>query len=99
MKTTFTLALLLVSLTSCSYLTKTGRQEHAYRSYIRKSSVVRVKQQKKFHFRVPQMAIRQDSPVIMTAPESPQSVTSSGSEGSTSSGSEQSSPADATSPN
>ena len=93
MKTTFTIALLLLSLTSCSYLTKTGRQEHAYRTYIRKSSVVRVKQQKKFHFRVPQMDIRQNSPMITTAPESPQSMTAS-----QSSGSDQSSTADQPSP-
>jgi hypothetical protein len=77
MKSRVTLLLLLISLTSCSYLTKTGRQEMAYRKYIRKSSVVRTKQQKKFHFRVPQMDIRQNSPTMISAPESPQSVTSS----------------------
>ena len=68
---------LVFSLTSCSYFTKTGRQELAYRKYIRKSSVVRARQQKKFHFRVPDMAIRQDAPVMTTAPESPQSATAS----------------------
>ena len=98
MKTTFTIVLLLVSLTSCSYMTKSGRQARAYRNYIRKSSVVRVKQQKKFHFRVPQMDIRQNSPMITTAPESPQSMTASGSEGSMSSGLDQSSTADQPSP-
>jgi hypothetical protein len=49
----------------------------AYRRYIRKSSVVRAKQQKKFHFRVPTMDIRQNAPTMTSAPESPQSVTSS----------------------
>lgn len=101
MKTTLPIVLVLLGLTSCSYLTKSGRQEHAYRSYIRKSSVVRVKQQKKFHFRMPQMAIRQDSPVMTSAPESPQSVTaaqSSSSDGSTPSDLEQSSPTEQTSP-
>jgi hypothetical protein len=69
---------LLFSLTSCSLLTKRGRQERAYRNYIRKSSVARVKQQRKFKFRTPQLAIRQDAPSITTQqPESPQSVTSS----------------------
>ena len=78
MKTRLSILLLLVfGLTSCSYLTKTGRQELAYRKYIRKSSVVRARQQKKFRFRAPQMEIRQDAPVMTTAPESPQSVTAS----------------------
>lgn len=75
MKSKFVIFLLLFSLTSCSYMTKHGRQEHAYRSYIRKSSVVRAKQQRKFHFRTPQMAIRQDAPTMTTVSESPQSVT------------------------
>jgi hypothetical protein len=77
MKSRYIFLLLCFSLTSCSYLTKTGRQEMAYRRYIRKSSVVRTKQQKKFHFRVPQMDIRQNAPTMTSAPESPQSVTSS----------------------
>jgi hypothetical protein len=73
----FIVLLLAFGLTSCSYLTKTGRQELAYRKYIRKSSVVRARQQKKFHFRVPQMAIRSDAPVMSAEPEGPQSVTAS----------------------
>lgn len=75
MKSRFVILLLLCSLTSCSYLTKSGRQERAYRSYVRKSSVVRAKQQKKFKFRTPEMAIRQDAPNMTTESGSPQSVT------------------------
>lgn len=56
-------------------MTKRGREEYSYRKYVRKSSVVRTKQQKKFKFRTPQMAIRQDAPTMSTQPESPQSVT------------------------
>jgi hypothetical protein len=70
------LIILLCGLTSCSYFTKRGRQEHAYRSYIRKSSVVRAKQQRKFKFRTPEMAIRQDAPAMTTESESPQSMSS-----------------------
>jgi hypothetical protein len=101
MKTTFTVVLLLVSLTSCSLLTKNGRQARAYRNYVRKSSIVRTKQQKKFHFRVPQMAIRQDSPMVTTGPEYPQSMTaaqSSAPDSFTPTGSEQASPVEQTSP-
>ena len=101
MKITFPIVLLLIGLTSCSYMTKSGRQARAYRNYIRKSSVVRVKQQKKFHFRVPQMDVRQDSPMVTTAPESPQSMTasqSSGPDSFTPASSEQSSTADQPSP-
>jgi hypothetical protein len=70
------LLLLLVSLTSCSYLTPSGRRAYAYRSYVRKASIVRTRRQrKKFHFHMPQMAIRQDSPTITSVSDSPQSVT------------------------
>jgi hypothetical protein len=80
MKSRFIVLVLLCSLTSCSYLTKQGRQERAYRSYIRKSTVVRAKQQRKFKFRTPEMAIRQDAPAMSAEPgssQSPQSMTAS----------------------
>jgi len=77
MKSRFFVLVLLFSLTSCSYFTKQGRQEHAYRSYVRKSSVARVKQQRKFKFRTPTMGIRQDAPIMSAEPESPQSMSSS----------------------
>jgi hypothetical protein len=77
MKSRLVIFLLLCSLTSCSYLTKSGRQERAYRNYVRKSSATRTKQQSKFKFRTPEMAIRQDAPSMTAEPESPQSVTTS----------------------
>jgi hypothetical protein len=77
MKSRFIVLVLLCSLTSCSYLTKQGRQERAYRNYIRKSSVMRVRQQRKFKFRTPEIAIRQDAPTMTIQPESPQSMTAS----------------------
>jgi hypothetical protein len=80
MKSRFIFLMLLCSLTSCSYLTKQGRQERAYRNYVRKSTVVKAKQQRKFKFRTPEMAIRQDSPNMTAEPgssQSPQSMTAS----------------------
>jgi hypothetical protein len=68
--------LLLSALTSCSYLTARGRQEHAYRNYVRKSSIARVKRQQKFKFRAPEMAIRQDAPTMTAEAQGPQSVSS-----------------------
>ena len=77
MKSRLIILVVLASLTSCSYLTERGRQEYSYRKYVRKSSVVRAKHQKKFRFRTPEMAIRSDAPIMTTEPESPQSVTTS----------------------
>ena len=77
MKSKFVILLLLSSLTSCSYLTKSGRQQRAYQNYVRKSSATRTRQQSKFKFRTPEMAIRQDAPVMTAQPESPQSMTTS----------------------
>jgi hypothetical protein len=77
MKSRLVIFLLLCSLTSCSYFTKSGRQDRAYRNYVRKSSATRAQQQSKFKFRTPEMAIRQDAPVMTAEPESPQSMTAS----------------------
>ena len=97
MKIKLIVLLMLVSLTSCSFLTSRGRQEYSYRKYIRKSSVVRARQQKKFHFRAPQMAIRENAPTMTTQPESPQSMTAAPSE--QPAVAEQSAPAPAPPPN
>jgi hypothetical protein len=56
-------------------MTKRGREEYSYRKYVRKSSVTSYKRAKKFKFRTPEMAIRQDAPSMTAQPESPQSVT------------------------
>jgi hypothetical protein len=77
MKSRLVIFFLLCSLTSCSYLTKSGRQQRAYQNYVRKSTATRARQQSKFKFRTPEMAIRQDAPVMTAEPESPQSVTAS----------------------
>ncbi|MGI9086899.1 MAG: hypothetical protein ACR2HH_04020 [Chthoniobacterales bacterium] len=46
---------LSLTLTSCSMLTKSGRQQHAYEKYVRRSSVARVKQRSIFHGNKPSM--------------------------------------------
>jgi hypothetical protein len=58
-------------------LTKSGRQQRAYQNYVRKSSAARARQQSKFKFRTPEMAIRQDAPSMTAEPASPQSMTTS----------------------
>ena len=49
------LVLCAFGLSGCSSFSKTGRQQRAYEKYVRKSSVTRVKQSKKFHSDKPQM--------------------------------------------
>jgi hypothetical protein len=72
---------LLFSLTSCSLLTKSGRQQRAYEKYIRKSSVVRQRQRSKFRGTMT-MPLRPSEPstITETRPQSPESVTASESE-------------------
>lgn len=70
--------LLLLSLTSCSYLTKSGRQQRAYERYVRKSSVTRDRQRSKFRSEKIKIPFRYDQAPVVTETEtveSPQSVT------------------------
>jgi hypothetical protein len=70
------LVLTSMALSGCSLLTKQGRQERAYRNYIRHSSVSRVRQQTKFKRAKNDMGIPQDSgPVSHGANVNPESVT------------------------
>jgi len=73
------LALFLVGatlLSSCSMLTARGRQEAAYERYVRKSSLGRVKQQKKLSYKKTKIPVMQPSePVETTAVSGPESVT------------------------
>jgi hypothetical protein len=72
-------ALLLMSLTlfsSCSMLTAQGRRERAYERYVRKSSLGRVKQQKRFTFKKQSLPVIQPSePIVTTDVSGPESVT------------------------
>ncbi len=70
--------LLLFSLTSCWVLTKSGRQQHAYESYICKSSVMRERQRVKFKTGTSTLPLRSSEPSLVREterPESPESVT------------------------
>ncbi len=78
MKTHLVAGLLILSLTSCSLLTKRGRQERAYRSYVRKASMrqdrgkVKYRRQKKQFFAPSEPRI-----ISETEPEGPASATTS----------------------
>jgi hypothetical protein len=76
MKSRFLIFFLALSLTNCSLLTKSGRQQRAYEKYVRKSSLTRVRQQAKFRGTT-NMPLRPSEPstITETAPESPESVT------------------------
>jgi hypothetical protein len=65
-----------VFLSGCSYMTKSGRQQMAYRNYVKKYSHNRVKQQTKFkRIKTPQPPQTQEA--VRTASSSgPQSVSS-----------------------
>jgi hypothetical protein len=71
-------ALLLVVatlLSGCSMLTARGRQERAYKRYVHKSSLGRLKQQKRFVARGNTMPVTQPTePVVMTEASGPESV-------------------------
>ena len=79
-KIRLSLALLLVAATvfsGCSMLTARGRQEAAYERYVRKSSLGRVKQQKKLSYKktkIPAMPISE--PMESTAVSGPESISS-----------------------
>jgi hypothetical protein len=74
------LALFLVGttlLTGCSMLTTSGRQQRAYARYVEKSSLGRVKQQKRMGYRKVTMPVMQPTEPTITAEASgPQSVSS-----------------------
>ncbi len=66
-----------ISLSGCSMLTKSGRQQHAYDKYVRKSSIARTKQQARFRTGKPQM---RSTPLVepgetVEASSGPESVT------------------------
>jgi hypothetical protein len=69
--------LLLLSLTSCSYLTKSGRQQRAYEKYVRKSSLNRDRQRFKLRSQKIKIPFRYEEPAVVNSEtvESPQSVT------------------------
>ena len=72
--------LLLAALSSCSMLTKEGRQQRSYEKYVRKSSYTRAKRATKFRMSKSDMPRRQtpSEPTIDTSvSESPQSVPAS----------------------
>jgi uncharacterized lipoprotein len=70
-------ALAVSSLSGCSYMTKSGRQQMAYQRYVKKFSGKRTKQQKKIKApRIPRSPGPSDNKVNTQVSESPQSVTS-----------------------
>jgi hypothetical protein len=73
------LALSLVAatlLSGCSMLTASGRREHAYERYVRKSSLGRVKQQKRVRFAKNTLPVMQPTaPMVTTEASGPESVT------------------------
>ena len=72
------LALLLVAatlLSGCSMLTASGRRERAYERYVRKSSLGRVKQQKRVRFAKNTLPVMQPTqPMVATEASGPESV-------------------------
>lgn len=79
------LALFLVGatlLSSCSMLTASGRQQRAYERYVRKSSLGRVKQQKRMSYKKTKLPVMQPTePVETTEVSGPESVSSNTGEG------------------
>ncbi len=77
-----TLALLLVAatlLSSCSMLTAQGRRERAYERYVRKSSLGRVKQQKRMGFHKTKLPVMEPSePLETTSVSGPESFGNGG---------------------
>jgi hypothetical protein len=71
-------ALLLVGatlLSACSMLTANGRREHAYARYVQKSSLGRVKQQKRIKPKKTPIPVMQPTePTVVTEGSGPQSV-------------------------
>ncbi len=58
----------------CSYMTETGRQQHAYARYVRKMSKGRVKQQTKFRSNKPSMPTTQPNEPTQNIQSGPQAV-------------------------
>lgn len=72
-----TLLLLATLLSSCSMLTAQGRREKAYERYVRKSSLGRVKQQKRMSFKRSKMPVMQPTePAETTTVSGPEAVSS-----------------------
>ena len=70
------------ALSSCSMLTARGRQEAAYERYVRKSSLGRVKQQKKLSYKKTKIPVMQPSePIETTALSGPEAISSGISDG------------------
>lgn len=64
-------------LSSCSMLTTSGRQRRAYERYVEKSSLGRVKQQKRMGYRKVNMPVMQATePTIAAEASGPESVSS-----------------------
>jgi len=69
-------------LSSCSMLTTSGRQQRAYERYVRKSSLGRVKQQKRLSYRKATLPVMQPTdPMEATEVSGPESVSSGSGEG------------------
>jgi outer membrane biogenesis lipoprotein LolB len=71
------IALLLVGstlLSGCSMLTARGRQERAYERYVHKSSLGRVKQQKRFAAKGNTMPVTHPTEALATEASGPESV-------------------------
>ncbi len=72
------LALFLIGttlLSGCSMLTANGRRQSAYERYVRKSSLGRVKQQKRLSYRKTTMPVMQPTePKVATEVSGPESV-------------------------
>ncbi len=62
-------------LSSCSMLTASGRRERAYERYVRKSSLGRVKQQRRVRFAKNTLPVMQPTePMVATEASGPESV-------------------------
>jgi len=73
----FFVALLALTDSSCSYLTKSGRQQAAYARYIRHSSYNRIKLQRKLFAAPKVQPPKMESEPTVTTSTSPESVTAS----------------------
>jgi hypothetical protein len=71
-----------ILLSGCSMLTARGRQEAAYERYVRKSSLGRVKLQKKLSYKKTKVPVMEPSePTESTQVSGPESVTGSSTDG------------------
>jgi hypothetical protein len=70
-----------LALTGCAHFTKSGRQQLAYQKYVRKQSGKRARQQVKMKtLRVPSVLRPSEPKVTTEVNNSPQAVTSAGSQ-------------------